>query len=79
VELTEMPGGTKCCGSGGISWYRDETVRAVTAKRLDEASETGAESLVTVCHYCQELFVEEKGNRDLMIENLADLLFESLK
>lgn len=78
VTLKEMESGVSCCGSGGISYYRDETVRQITVKRLEDAENTGADTLVTVCHYCQELFAEERAPGKMTVENLADLLFDHL-
>ncbi len=78
VTLREMENRVSCCGSGGITHYRDETVRQITAKRLKEAESTGADNLVTVCHYCQELFAEEREPGTIAVNNLADILFDHL-
>jgi Fe-S oxidoreductase len=79
ITIREMESGVGCCGSGGISHFREETVRRITSRRLDEAEETGARTMVTVCHYCQELFSEERVSEKITVENLADILFEYLE
>ncbi len=78
-ELREMPSGISCCGSGGISYYKDETVNLITEKRLQEAVDTQADMLITVCHYCQELFEDINSNETLEITNLADLLHQEFE
>ena len=79
IEIREMPSGVSCCGSGGISYYRDNTIHMITARRLQEAAVTEADMLVTVCHYCQELFEENNSHESLQIVNLADLVYQELE
>lgn len=79
LELREMPSGVSCCGSGGISYYKDKTINMITAKRLREAAETHVDMLITVCHYCQELFDTINSHESLQICNLADLMYQALE
>jgi len=79
IELREMPSGIGCCGSGGISYYKDNTINMISAKRLREAAETQADMLVTVCHYCQEVFDDINSYESLQIVNLADLMVQKLE
>jgi Fe-S oxidoreductase len=78
VDLHEMESGATCCGSGGLSWYREKTLDTITLPRLEEARKTGAEKLITVCHFCQEIFEGINEHEGLDIVNLADLLFDNL-
>jgi len=79
IELQEMPSGVSCCGSGGISYYKDNTIQMITAKRLQEAAKTQADMLVTVCHYCQEIFEDTNSHESMQIVNLADLVYQRLE
>ena len=74
-----MPTEVSCCGSGGISHYKSDTINMITAKRLQEAAETHADMLVTICHYCQELFDDINSHESLQITNLADLMYQDLE
>ena len=78
IELREMDTEIMCCGSGGTAHYRDRTIGTMTLRRLEEARRTGAESLITVCHYCQELFESVNPHRELEVLNLADLMYDLL-
>ncbi|MBT4288202.1 MAG: (Fe-S)-binding protein [Deltaproteobacteria bacterium] len=79
LSLTEMASGTKCCGSGGISYFKDRTIEVLTHNRLSEAKKTGAEVLITICHYCQELFESENETNNIKIVNLIDLIHSKLE
>lgn len=79
LNLTEMESGIKCCGSGGISYFKDRTLEVITHNRLSEAEKTGAEVLITICHYCQELFASENETKHLKIVNLIDLIHSKLE
>ncbi|PID56641.1 hypothetical protein CSB45_10430 [candidate division KSB3 bacterium] len=79
IFLTEMKSGIKCCGSGGMAHFKKNTLKLITDKRLNEAVETGAEMLITVCHYCQEVFDDRNEYEELKIINLAELLYDNLK
>jgi hypothetical protein len=46
--------------------------------RLAEASATGAPTMVTVCHYCNQLFASLQDNKTPKIENYISLLAAAL-
>ncbi len=84
AELVEMPTYGKqaeCCGGGGGVLVTDKALSLKLAeKRVDQAYETGAEYLTTLCPTC-ELNLKnaaEKYNGKLKVVNLLDLLYESL-
>ncbi len=79
ISLTEMKSGIKCCGSGGMTHFKKNTLKMITDKRINDAVETGAEMLVTVCHYCQEIFDYRNKYEELKIINLAELMYDNLK
>ena len=79
LHLREMPSGVTCCGSGGLSHYRERTLEEITRTRLREARETGADRLITICHFCQEVLERENPGPGMEVVNLLDVLFERLE
>jgi Fe-S oxidoreductase len=80
VNLVEMPRHGKktvCCGSGAEAFFPDsfETVRD---DRLAEASQTGSDMLVDVCHHCHNVFCDHESQLGLEVKNYASLVAESL-
>ena len=83
-ELVEMPTYGKqaeCCGGGGGVLVTDKELSLKLAeKRVDQAFETGAEVLTTLCPTC-ELNLKnaaEKYKGKIKVNNLLDLLYESM-
>ena len=80
VELREMKHHGKdaaCCGSGAVCWY-PEAADAMRDARLKEASETGAEHMVTVCHYCNQVFGSGMGRVDFEVVNYVSLVARAM-
>ena len=80
VTLKEMEHhgkNTKCCGSGAICWY-PESCAKFREDRLQEAAQTGAERLVTICHYCGQTFAAEEERFDFSIINYVSLVAEAI-
>ena len=80
VELREMTHYGKdaaCCGSGAVCWY-PEAADAMRDARLKEASETGAECMVTVCHYCNQVFGSRMGRVDFEVVNYVSLVARAM-
>ena len=80
VDLVEMPRhgkNTVCCGSGAEDFFPNsfETVRD---DRLAEASQTGADMLVDVCHHCHNVFCDHESEYGFEVKNYASLVAESL-
>ncbi len=76
VTLNEMDRhgpDTVCCGSGAVCWYPESSDR-MRAARLQEAARTGAERLVTVCHYCSQTFAAEARRYHFGIVSYIDLV-----
>ena len=46
--------------------------------RLAEASQTGAEVLVDVCHHCHNVFCDHESQYGFEVKNYASLVAESL-
>jgi len=68
---------TACCGSGAICWFPESCAR-IREKRLQEAAQTGAERLVTVCHYCNQTFLAEGGDYDFSVTNYVNLVADAI-
>ena len=68
---------TVCCGSGAACWFPESCAR-IRKDRLQEAAQTGAERLVTVCHYCSQTFAEEEPHYNFNVTNYIDLVAEAM-
>jgi heterodisulfide reductase subunit D len=80
VTLTEMEHHGQeavCCGSGAICWF-SESCAQIRESRLQEAAQTGARRLVTVCHYCNQTFVAEEPHYDFSVTNYVNLVAEAM-
>ena len=80
VTLTEMVhhgAQAMCCGSGAVSWFPESFAR-MRDRRLDEAAATGADRLVTVCHYCNQAFAAEEAGFDFTVTSYVSLVAEAL-
>jgi len=84
VHLVEMKTNGKeamCCGGGGGLIVSDEKLsEKMAVNRVNEALDTGAEYLVTLCPTC-ELNLKKaalKHNAGIQVKNVLDLVFESV-
>jgi len=68
---------TFCCGSGAICWF-PESFAQIRKERLQDAAQTGAERLVTVCHYCSQTFAAEGSEYDFIVTNYVNLVAEAM-
>ncbi|MBC8525530.1 MAG: (Fe-S)-binding protein [Candidatus Cloacimonetes bacterium] len=84
AELIEMPTNGKqaeCCGGGGGLLVSDDKLAEKLAEnRVEQAIETGAEILTTLCPTCEFNLknAAEKYNGKIEIVNLLDLIYEAL-
>ena len=53
------------------------TRAAVGTVTLQEAAQTGAERLVTVCHYCNQTFAAESARYDFSVDSYVNLVAEA--
>jgi len=80
VTLREMASHGKealCCGSGAITWF-PESSAAMREARLREAEQTGAQKLVTVCHYCNGVFAGEDDRYPFTATSYVTLVAEAM-
>ncbi len=74
-----------CCGGGGgLMWIEEQPgTTKINQVRLEEALKTGAETVVTACPYCLQMFedsIEHKGMKDsLKARDLVELVEASMK
>jgi Fe-S oxidoreductase len=84
VELIEMPRNAEnsfCCGAGGgVPAVYPEFSQWAAAERLDEASSTGAEALVSACPFCQDSFAGsiEKTHSPLHYFDITEMAVKAL-
>ncbi len=76
-EMTHHGRETVCCGSGAICWFPESCAR-LRKERLEEASQTGADRLVTVCHFCNQTFAAEEPQYNFMVTNYINLVAEAM-
>jgi heterodisulfide reductase subunit D len=84
LQLIEMPRTreqSRCCGAGGgVKAGFPDMAAEIARARVQEAIETGAEVLVTMCPFCQTSFtqaIKELG-ADIQLAGVEELLLQSL-
>jgi Fe-S oxidoreductase len=76
-EMKHQGQETSCCGSGAICWFPESCAR-IRKNRLQDAAQTGALRLVTVCHYCNQTFAAEEAHYDFTVTNYVNLVAEAM-
>ena len=76
-EMAHHGRDTICCGSGAVCWFPESCAR-IRKTRLQEAAQTGAERLVTVCHYCNQTFATDEIHHDFSVTNFINLVAEAM-
>jgi Fe-S oxidoreductase len=71
-----------CCGGGGGMSFVDEPAgKRVNQERAREALETGADVLAVSCPFCMTMMQDginaRKGDRDMRVMDIAELLWEA--
>lgn len=80
ITLKEMPRHGKeaaCCGSGAVV-FQEKGFQAVRDERLVEAKGTGADTLISVCHFCHTCFKNEAPRFNIASENYIVTLKRAL-
>ena len=84
LELVEMERNREyawCCGAGAGVMERYPDFSSLTAgERIEEASATGAEAIVSACPWCERNFIDvinERGER-MKVYDIVDLVREAL-
>lgn len=75
TDFRDMP--ARCCGAGGgVKSGQPEEAAKIGAKRAEMVKTTGAETIVTVCPFCEFHLQQVTG---LPVKNITTLLLEAYK
>ncbi|MFQ6050758.1 MAG: (Fe-S)-binding protein [Candidatus Hydrothermarchaeota archaeon] len=79
VEMTNNRENALCCGSGGgVRAAFDELAYQIGKKRLEEAKETNAESIISSCPFCKLMFDTLKEN-GLNAYDVTEVIAKSMR
>ena len=88
-ELIEMPDAREdslCCGGGGGRiWMETPKGERFSDLRVVQASEVGAEVLVTACPYCithfedSKLTLEDQEDSELEVKDITEVIYETIE
>jgi Fe-S oxidoreductase len=86
LELTEMPRSGErsfCCGAGGAQMWKEEEEgqQRVSEARLDEARQTGAETVAVGCPFCMVMMEDAARSQGdvVQIKDVVELIDERLQ
>jgi Fe-S oxidoreductase/nitrate reductase gamma subunit len=78
VEMPRHGARTFCCGAGGgAAWVEVRQGTRIAALRMAEARATGASLVATACPFCALMLAGETGPGDIVVRDVAELLWES--
>jgi Fe-S oxidoreductase len=84
-EMERSKNKSFCCGGGGgLMWIEEQRgTTKINQMRLEDALKTGADTVVTACPYCLQMFeesIELKGIKDsLKVRDLVELVEAAMK
>jgi Fe-S oxidoreductase len=83
IEMQRSREKSFCCGGGGGMMYVDERPdQRVNQERANEAIATGADVVAVGCPFCTTMLEDgvaaKKGDRDVKVKDVAELLWESV-
>jgi Fe-S oxidoreductase len=85
VEMERSRNTSFCCGGGGgLMWIEEQPgTTKINQMRLDDALKTGADTVVTSCPYCLQMFeesIDHQGIKDkVKAVDLIELVEEAMK
>lgn len=80
AEMENSKGRSFCCGGGGGHMWIEEIPSSIkiNQKRIEDVIKTGADTLITSCPYCLQMFeeaVEQKGIKEsLKVKDLIEVI-----
>ena len=80
AKIIEMPRSgpeSACCGCAAIAGYPDAG-NQMLEERIDEAEQTGAGILCTVCHFCNQVLASQQESTRITVESYINLLASGL-
>ncbi len=83
IEMRRIRENSWCCGAGGgLKSVYPEITHQIAKTRIQEALETGADTLVTVCPFClqtlQDAAKELTHNQPIQVLDLFDLVLKAI-
>lgn len=85
ADLVEMPRHAQksfCCGAGGAQMWKEEEQgeKRVNAERIQEAIQTGADTLAVGCPFCMIMLDDARKNAGTQMElhDVAEIVLQSL-
>lgn len=82
VEVVEMDRNRQdsfCCGSKGNDGYFDGYRDATAKERIREFEDTGADIMITACHYCKTQFQRAYGDKKDKVKDLCEFVSERVE
>ncbi len=82
VEMPENREGSHCCGGGGnLESFDPELSKAIAARRIHQAAETGAQTVLSACQQCERtLFSAARSERiRVRAKDIVELVLEATK
>ena len=82
VEMADHGRHSLCCGGGGgRMWQEEITGRRISEMRIQQAKQTGADTLATACPFCLQMFQDavkgKSGEEGLQVKDIAELIIEA--
>lgn len=81
VEMEENREGSHCCGGGGnLESFDPDLSRAVAARRIRQAAETGARTVLSACQQCERtLFSAARAERiRVRVKDIVEMVWEAM-
>jgi len=82
VEMPENREGSHCCGGGGnLESFDPELSEAIAARRIRQAAETGAKTVLSACQQCERtLFSAARSERiRVRAKDIVELVLDAAK
>nr|KJR71385.1 MAG: hypothetical protein TU36_08265 [Vulcanisaeta sp. AZ3] len=74
---------TFCCGAGGANyWYDVPEKRRISHIRLEQLMDTGADTIVTLCPFCNAMLTDAarvKGVENVKILDIAEVMRSAIE
>ena len=82
VEMKRAKERSHCCGAGGgYMWLDDvEGAELVSSNRVEEALQTGAQTIVTACPFCLSMLAESpplRSRGDVQVIDVIELVVKA--
>jgi Fe-S oxidoreductase len=80
IEMKRSGKKTFCCGAGGAHMWMEERGTPINDARVQEAAETGAETLAVACPFCTVMLDDgvRAAGKQLRVADVSTLLVEAL-